>query len=464
MQRIVGRLENLNAYIVVAIYVIVSIVYILLSDVLLMAVDVDTGSTLLISLVKGFLFVLLTGLLILLLIRWSDRKLILSQRNVSQLSEEMQQREIASQLVRLESIGNLAAGLAHNLNNTLTVIEGNLSVIKEKCHVSEDAVKHLDAIEGAVDRGRGLSQTLLSFSQGGEPLKELVDLRSYIPEYTAFTLGRPGINVAYDLPKDLMPVMADRGQLPHLFNNILMNAVEAVPDGGSVTVTGRNAVIGEGEVAALKAGDYVRIVVQDTGPGIPRPHIHRIFDPYFSTKGQTRGLGLTVAQNIARRHSGVILASSKEGGGTSISVLLPVSKELPDQPIEFKRRTVDRRKVLWMDDEEAIREVGKELLEQLGYEAQVARDGQEALMLFQEALPSAPFSVVILDLVVPEGMGGEETLDKLMRLDPQVRTVVCSGYSSNPVMANHVEHGFSAVLPKPFKLEALDHVLRDLMP
>lgn len=463
MRRFIRRLENLNAYIVVAIYVVVSITYILLSDVLLMSDDSDTGSTLLFSLVKGFMFVMLTGLLIYFLIKWSDRKLLLSQSRIVQLNDEMQKKEVASQLVRLESIGYLAAGLAHNLNNTLTVIEGNISVIKEKYQTSDEDARHLEAIEAAVERGRGLAQTMLSFSHGGEPLKEMVELRTYLPEVTAFILGRPGINVAYDLSKDLLPVMADRGQLPHLFNNIIANAVEAIPDGGSVTVSGRNVAIGEGEVASLGAGDYVRIEVRDTGSGISRTQLQRIFDPYFSTKGQNRGLGLTLAQNIARRHQGVILVSSKEGGGTTVSILLPAVREVPDHHRESKRGPVERRKVLWMDDEEGIREIGKELLEHLGYEAEVAKDGEEAVKLFTDAMPRSPFSVVILDLVVPEGMGGEETLERLIELDPRVRTVVCSGYSSNPVMANHLEHGFSAVLPKPFKLEALDQVLRDLM-
>lgn len=266
-----------------------------------------------------------------------------------------------------------------------------------------------------------------------------------------------------DLPQELPTVLADAGQLKHAFVNLLKNAKEAMPDGGSVTIIGRNVILGQDEIADLPAGEYVRIEMRDTGHGMSGEVLERIFDPYFSTKGQNRGLGLPLAQSVIRRHGGAIIAESLKGSGAAFTTFLPVHRFLPDQDVNVERRNTRTKKVLWMDDEEGIRVIGKELLEHLGYEAAIASEGEGALMEYQRALDSQPFDAVILDLVVPGGMGGAETMERLMAIDPKVRAVVCSGYSNDPVMAHHLEHGFLGVLPKPFNIEQLKSVLRKVL-
>lgn len=384
------------------------------------------------------------------------------QNQIGDLNELMNQREIASQMVRLESIGRLAAGLAHNLNNGLAIIEGNADMIGER-NKDPESTRNLKAIKASVARGRELSDTLLGFSQGGEPIKDLTEPSKFISELATSFYKGSAIKLDIDLPRELPTVLADTGQLKHAFVNLLKNSLEAMPDGGIVTIVGRNMRIGEKEVADLPAGEYVRIEVRDTGPGLSAGVMERIFDPYFSTKGENRGLGLPLAQSVIRRHGGVMIAESMKGSGARLITYLPVHRFVPDQKVNIERRKVRTKKVIWMDDEEGIRDIGKEFLEHRGYEAIMASDGEEALNEYQKALDSQPFDAVILDLVVPNGMGGAETIERLMTMDPQVRAVVCSGYSNDPVMAHHLEHGFMAVLPKPFNVDQLQNVLRNVL-
>lgn len=456
------RFDRIRARHLAIIYASVSMVYIFLSDLVVFMLNQEQWNTLVYSVGKGFGFVIVTAILIYALIRRNDRKRMELQNQICDLNELMNQKEMLSQMTRLESIGRLAAGLAHNLNNGLAIIEGNVEMIGEK-NKDPETMRYLKAIKTSVDRGRELSDTLLSFSEGGEPIKDLAQPDRLITDLAVSYYRGSAIRLELDLPQELPTVLADAGQLKHAFVNLLKNAQEAMPDGGSVTIIGRNVILGQDEIADLPAGEYVRIEMRDTGHGMSGEVLERIFDPYFSTKGQNRGLGLPLAQSVIRRHGGAIIAESLKGSGAAFTTFLPVHRFLPDQDVNVERRNTQTKKVLWMDDEEGIRVIGKELLEHLGYEVAIASEGEEALMEYQRALDSQPFDAVILDLVVPGGMGGAETMERLMAIDPKVRAVVCSGYSNDPVMAHHLEHGFLGVLPKPFNIEQLKSVLRKVL-
>lgn len=455
------RFDRIRAYNLVIAYATISLVYILVSDLLLIG-TAENWTTLVLSLIKGFAFVAVTSILIYYLIRRNDAKRLELQARICDLNELMSHREMVSQVLRLESIGRLAAGMAHNLNNTLAVIEGNVDVI-DKRPAGADGSKNLQAIRTSVARARSLSDTLLSFSEGGEPVKEITDVGEFLRDLAISMVKDSNTRLSLDIQRDLSTVLADRGQLRHAFQNVLMNSLEALPGGGTVSISGRNVRLTVGEIADLGGGEYVMIEIQDDGPGVPEDVLERIFDPYFSTKGQNRGLGLTLAQSVIRRHGGVIIAESPPGRGASFITYLPVHRYVPDQKLGAKGRMERTGKILWMDDEDGIREVGKELLEHLGYEAVTAAEGHEAIDLYQKALGTRPFDAVILDLLVPNGIGGAETMERLMTIDPKVRAVVCSGYSNDPIMAHHLEHGFMAVLPKPFNIDQLRIVLRNVL-
>ncbi len=356
----------------------------------------------------------------------------------------------------------MAAGLAHNLNNGLAIIEGNADMIGER-NKDPESTRNLKAIKASW-LGAESCRTPCSVSpREANRSRTLQNQANSFPNWPPPSNKGSAIKLDIDLPRELPTVLADTGQLKHAFVNLLKNSLEAMPDGGIVTIVGRNMRMGEKEVADLPAGEYVRIEVRDTGPGLSAGVMERIFVPYFSTKGENRGLGLPLAQSVIRRHGGVMIAESMKGSGARFITYLPVHRFVPDQEVNIERRKVRTKKVMWMDDEEGIRDIGKELLEHLGYEAIMASDGEEALKDYQRALDSQPFDAVILDLVVPNGMGGAETIERLMTMDPQVRAVVCSGYSNDPVMAHHLEHGFMAVLPKPFNVDQLQNVLRNVL-
>ena len=455
-------MKGSKASTIVIIYATVSFLYIALSDALLMPQGMDSDTMLIISVVKGYIYVIISAILLYTMIRWGERKLIASQEKIMDLNDEMERQEIRSQMARLDSIGHLAADLAHDLNNSLTIIEGNLAVLNDQTAADKEAQKRLRSIDSAMDRARMHSQALLSFSRGGEPIKETIDIRTFILDVVAPTTGWTDVKMTYDIVQDLSPTMADKAQLQQVMKNILHNAKEAMPMGGSIIVTGRNVKVARNEIADLMAGNYARIDVHDSGVGIPKKDLGRVFDLFYTTKKNAKGLGLSVAQNIVHKHGGIITVDSDLGEGATFSIMLPTIEE---QHAELTpKRTIRKAggKVLWMDDEGAIREIGKDLLQYLGYEADVACDGQEAIDMYKAALATEPYYAVIFDLTVPGGMGGAEAFQKIRGLDPDVRGVVCSGYSNDPVMANYVDHGFTAVLPKPFKLDMLKKVLEEI--
>lgn len=382
------------------------------------------------------------------------------------ISERKRMDEERLRTQKLESLGVLAGGIAHDFNNLLTGILGNLSLVKANLPETGAVAERLAETEKATLRARDLTQQLLTFARGGAPIKRETSLAGLIQEAAGFAVRGTKAVCEYDCAEDLWLAEVDTGQLSQVLQNLVINAVHAMPEGGAIRLTARNLTVNPGELP-LTPGKYVRITVRDQGLGIPPEHLAKIFDPYFTTKQSGSGLGLAVVHSIIANHAGHIGVESEPGKGTVFSIYLPsTGKSSPtEKPAEATSplRT-GQGKILVMDDEELIRHVSTAMLRQLGYEAHAANDGEEAITCYLQAKKEGrPFDLVIMDLTVPGGMGGKEAIAHLRRLDPQIKAVVSSGYANDPIMANFGEYGFCGVAPKPFGLQELSKLLQMIL-
>ena len=366
---------------------------------------------------------------------------------------------------KLESVGVLAGGLAHDFNNLLTSIVGNISLAKMYVDTNSKAYARLADAEIASRRATDLTYQLLTFSKGGAPVKQAASIVDILRESTAFTLSGTTIAPEFRISGDIWTVDVDAGQMSQVFNNLIINAVQAMPDGGKIVLSVANIVLAEHEASTLRAGPHVKISIQDTGGGIPAEHLARIFDPYFTTKQTGSGLGLSSSYSIIKRHDGHIAVESKRGQGSIFTIYLPASQDVKIQaPLGQGDIAIGHGKVLVMDDEQIIRDLSEEILRSLGYEVELAKNGAEALAKYQQALDAKrPFDVVIMDLTIPGGMGGKETIQKLRNIDPLVKGIVSSGYSNDPIMADYAAYGFKGVITKPYSVESFSRSLSDVM-
>lgn len=366
------------------------------------------------------------------------------------MEEELQKAE------RLESIGLLAGGIAHDFNNILAAIL--LSAQFAKTLVGEDAVKYMETIEKGIYRATSLTQQLLTFAKGGAPIKKTASIKELLKETAEFVLSGSNIRCKFSMAADLFSTEIDRAQISQVINNLVLNAEQAMPEGGIIEIKAENMVLEE-EGLCLKEGKYIKISIKDEGVGIPRKEFARIFDPYFTTKQKGSGLGLATVFSIIKRHNGHIELESELGVGTTFYVYLPASeKKMPLEKEEVEPLLKGEGRILLMDDEEAILESTGEVLRQLGYEVQTVKDGNEAISLYKKA--KKPFDLVIMDLTVPGRMGGKEAIKKLKEIDPEVKAIVSSGYSNDPIMAGFKKYGFCGVVAKPYKIKELSQVLR----
>lgn len=366
---------------------------------------------------------------------------------------------------KLDSLGVLAGGIAHDFNNLLTVIAGNLALIKMMHESDEEMIALLGEAEKASFQAKGLTQQLLTFARGGAPVKVPVDIDQLLTGVVNFALSGSSVRSEVYKPDRLWPVMADLGQLNQVANNLLINAVQAMPKGGTIRITGENLVIGAEEIATLPAGRYVCLSVADEGVGISETILSRIFDPYFTTKPTGSGLGLATSYSIIRKHHGCITVDSQPGRGTIFKVYLPAcDKEKitsTDDPFILAQ---GRGRILVMDDDERICEVASQILDSIGYEVQTAADGSAALQAYQEAMEKGKvYDVVILDLTVPGQMGGKQTIQELLKIDPLACVIVSSGYSNDPIMADHARWGFKGVIPKPYGFKELGETVANVL-
>jgi signal transduction histidine kinase/CheY-like chemotaxis protein len=379
----------------------------------------------------------------------------------AQLEKEARLEAELQHSAKLESLGVLAGGIAHDFNNLLTVIMGNLTLAKLDTADSSVMGGWLREAEHGVLRARDLTLQLLTFAKGGDPVRKAVMLSDIVQEAAEFTLHGSKVRCEFDIAADLWPAEVDKGQIGQVMQNIVLNATEAMPDGGVIHVALRNTIVEANAVPDLAAGHYLKLTVADTGQGINPAHLSRIFDPYFSTKPNGSGLGLATVYSIVKRHLGRIEVQSETGRGTTFSIWLPAAQKPPSAaPMAPEPLARQSGRVLLMDDEEAIRLATAALLQRLGIEAVVANDGAQVLREYAAARAAGrPYDLVILDLTVPGGMGGRETMEQLLRMDPQVRALVSSGYSNDPVLAHYRAHGFLGMVPKPCDIEELARVI-----
>ena len=382
-------------------------------------------------------------------------------RDITEYKDMEKEREKAD---RLESLGILAGGIAHDFNNFLTGILGNISLAKLHLNPEDSAYEILEESEMAAQSARSLTQQLLTFSKGGKPVKINMDVRDLMQNSASFVLSGSNVRCDFDFPKDMWNVKADRGQLSQVFNNLILNADQAMPGGGLIKVKGRNVKVKEDDNLDLKKGKYVKIDIQDEGVGIPEDKLRKIFDPFFTTKQKGSGLGLSTVFSIVKRHEGCIIVQSEIEKGTTFSVHLPaVDKEIAP-PKEIVKIPHGKGKVLIMDDKSFVRNVAVKALKLFGYEVEGVADGSEAVALYKEEIKKGkPFDVIILDLTIPGGMGGEDTLRELREINPKVKAIVSSGYSDDPVIAEYKKHGFNATVNKPYQYEELCAVVTKLI-
>ncbi|HMK48713.1 MAG TPA: PAS domain-containing protein, partial [Thermodesulfovibrionales bacterium] len=384
---------------------------------------------------------------------------------VVDLRERKRMEDEHLKVAKLESLGILAGGIAHDFNNILTAILGSISFTKLCLKEEDDAFEALTVAEQASLRAKDLTRRLLTFSKGGEPIRRVVSIQKLVRNSAVFVLSGSASRCEYEFKNDLYHVEVDEGQVSQVFNNILINAVQACPGGGVITVEAENLVIEEGNLLSLRPGKYVKVSIHDQGMGIAQENLEKIFDPYFTTKPTGSGLGLTTAYSVVEKHNGHIHVESEPGSGATFSVYLPASEaEVLIEPKEDRLPLTGKGSVLVMDDEEVLRNFAGRMLKKAGYNVSAATDGIEALDLYKQARETGkPFDVVILDLTVPGGAGGKETIQRLLQIDPEIKAIVSSGYSNDPIMANYRQYGFKAVVEKPYSIVELTRTIESVM-
>ena len=386
------------------------------------------------------------------------------------LRDTTERERLEQELLRaskLESVGLLAGGIAHDFNNILTAVMGNLTLALLDVEPQGELGHTLRDAERAALRARELTQQLLTFAKGGEPVRATVHLPEMLEEVTRFALHGSRVKAEYDLAPDLWPADADKGQISRVVQNLVINAVQAMPAGGQVRILARNERLHGLEHPPLLPGPYVHIAVSDTGVGIKGEHLDRIFEPYFTTKQTGSGLGLATVYSIVRKHKGHIQVESTPGLGTLFHVWLPAAAAGLAEPaaaVVVENTAPLRGRILFMDDEAPIRKMATVMLRRLGCEVALAADGQAAVDAYRTAREAGrPYAAVVMDLTVPGGMGGLEALEQMRAIDPAVKAIVSSGYSSDPVLANYRSYGFSGRVAKPYEIADFDRVLREVL-
>lgn len=385
---------------------------------------------------------------------------------------EMEQADINAR--RLETLRTFVGGISHDFNNLFMIVLGALTMAMD-AENDESRLANLKIAEETVHQATVLTKKFLTVSSGDESVPEELFLEGIIKIACELSLCPSAISLRYDIADDLYPVRIDRRQMTEAFRHVIDNACQAMPDGGTITISAEN-VVGEGQPilsGCLKENQpYVCVTISDEGCGIPGNLLGRIFDPYYSTRPRGRdkgmGLGLSLVHAIVRRHNGHIWVSSEPESGTDFSIFLPVhlndgTLESEAHPSVFQRRLIDG-KILVMDDESRLRKLLCHMLEQIGCRADAAADGAEAIALYKQAMAGKdPYDVVLLDLTVRSGMGGKAAMAELMKIDPGVRAIISSGYLQDPILADYRSFGFSASLAKPYQVEELRSVLLELL-
>jgi PAS domain S-box-containing protein len=365
---------------------------------------------------------------------------------------------------KLESIGILAGGIAHDFNNLLTGISANVSLLNNTCNIPLEVSDSLSDISKAVERATALTKQLLTFAKGGTPVMKAYPIDELVKESIKFIVKDIAIKTETSIEDNLPAALIDPNQISQPINNLLINAIQAMPEGGTLSIVVKKTFNLPPDIP-LKTGSFILIKISDTGCGIPRKNLNKIFDPFFTTKSNGTGFGLTSTYSIIKKHRGYIRVDSSENKGTTFEIYIRTSGEKPDETeIDVKSiKSISGGSVLIMDDEEYILEVLVKMLKYHGFAVSTAKTGEEAVALYKENLESgSPFDYVILDLTVFNGMGGKETVAILRDIDPNVKAIVSSGYSDNPVLSNYKDYGFSGILSKPYVIEDVLKAIHEL--
>jgi PAS domain S-box-containing protein len=371
---------------------------------------------------------------------------------------------------KLDSLGVLAGGIAHDFNNILTGIITNLFMAKTALRPEAEPYAMIAEAEQAAFRASRLTKQLLTFSEGGEPVKESASMSELIQDSAGFCLSGSNVDSNLDIPDDLWAVEIDRGQIDQVLNNLILNAKQAMPEGGTVSIRACNMTVSDRVSEATEAhvplapGSYVKVSVADTGPGIEQEHLGRIFDPYFTTRDGQAGLGLATVYSIVQKHGGFITAKSAPGKGATFIFYLPAIPNRTESHPPQLESIGGKRRVLVMDDDEVIRSVVVRLLKRAGMDVTAVAEGGSAIDAYREALARGNrYDVVLMDLTVKGGMGGKEAMKRLLEVDPSARVIVASGYANDPIMANFREYGFVNVLRKPFNVNDFIRVIVEVI-
>ena len=394
------------------------------------------------------------------------------------ITERKQRLEEMTRMAKLESLGTLAGGIAHDFNNLLTIILGNIEIAEWDMPPETPSAKALKIAREGCLSATALTGQFITFSKGGAPKMKVSAIEKFLRDTVHLFLSGSNVNCAYDISENLVSVEMDEQQMRQVTQNLIQNAIEAMPEGGSIQVRAENMTLTENEqrpVPEMPEGRYVKLEFQDEGNGIPEEDKIKVFDPYFSTKSRGAqkgmGLGLTTALSIVRKHGGFMRLESKANSGSTVSIYLPAvhhnEKEVAVVPeTSFLKGTALSKypKILVMDDEKMLRELAEKMLRRIGYRVETAGNGKEAVEMYQKALESTePFDLVMLDLTVKGGPGGKEAIKELLRLNPDVKAIVCSGYGDHPVMSNYKEYGFRSALAKPFSKASLEETLKTVL-
>lgn len=395
-----------------------------------------------------------------------------SKEDMENKLQEMR-NSLEEQVVKLEKVNSLsilAAGIAHDFNNILTVILGNIYIIKKYCNF--DSIKarskvanKFSQIEKLTLQAKDLNQQLMNFSKDTIPNKKNIYLKSLIKKTATMVLCGSNSTCNFSIAQDLWPVEVDEGQIQEVINNLLINAGQAMPKGGTIEIHANNVYVDENNKDKITKGKYVVIQIKDEGNGISKENMEKIFKPYFTTKDNGTGLGLAASYSIIRKHDGFMYVESEESVGTSFYIYLRASEgDVIIDKIKHEKPVPGTGKVLVMDDDKNIREINKLMLMEIGYEVELAKNGEEAIKAYESSMKkNNPFDAVIIDLTIRGGMGGKETIERLLKLDEKVNGIVVSGYSSDSVMNDCKAFGFKECIKKPYNLEQLANILHKVV-